>query len=110
MEDRIMTESHDWKAMLQKELEPLTKLRDELRVQMHLAKAELKQDWDKLEGTFLHIQDELKYTGEQSKQPARELSAAARALLDELKRGYDRVTTGLREQVAQVRHEKPKES
>jgi hypothetical protein len=30
------------------------------------------------------------------------MSAAARALLDELKRGYDRVTHGLREQVTKT--------
>ena len=102
-----MSESHDWKALLSKELEPLAKLRDELRVQMHLAKTELKQDWDKLEGTFQHIQDELRYSAEQSKQPARDMSVAARALLDELKRGYDRVTNGLREQGAKAGPDKP---
>jgi hypothetical protein len=105
-----MAESPDLKAMLQKELEPLIKLRDELRVQMHLAKTELKQDWEKLEGTFQRVQDEVRYTGEQSKQPVREMSTAARALLDELKRGYERVTTGLREQVNQARHDKPGQS
>ena len=105
-----MVETPDWKAMLQRELETLTKLRDELKVQMHLGKAELKHDWERLEGTFQRVQDELRYTGEQSKQPAKDLQAAARALLDELKRGYERVTTGLKEQVAQGRSDKPKET
>ena len=100
-----MAETTDWKAVLQRELEPLIKLRDELKVQMHLGKTELKQDWDRLEGTFLRVQDELRYTGEQTKQPARELSTAAKALLDELKRGYERVTTGLKEQAAKGRNE-----
>ena len=102
-----MTETTDWKAILQRDLEPLIKLRDELKVQMHLAKAELKQDWERLEGTFQRVQDDLRYTGEQSKQPARELSTAAKALLEELKRGYDRVTNGLKEQVAKAKSERP---
>jgi hypothetical protein len=105
-----MVETPDLKTLWQRELETLTKLRDELKVQMHLGKTEIKQDWERLEATFQRVQDELRYTGEQTKQPAKDISTAAKALLDELKRGYERVTTGLKEQVTQARSEKPKQT
>jgi phage-related minor tail protein len=84
------------KDTLQRELELLGKARDELKVQMHLAKAEAREEWTRLEGTWQRVQDELKRVGEHAKEPAREMGGAARSLLDELKRGYARVKSQLK--------------
>jgi len=86
-----MSDTKDLKATLQQELERLTKIRDDVRVQLSLAKAEVADEWDRLEGSWDRIQDELKRVGEHTKEPAQKLGSAASQLLDELKRGYERI-------------------
>ena len=86
----------DFIKTLQNELGHLAEVRDELRVQLSLAKAELSQEWDKLEGHWLHVQDEVKRLGEQTKPPAQQLGQAAHHLVDELKRGYERIRSQLK--------------
>jgi hypothetical protein len=64
----------------QKKLENLVHVlkqqRDELRVRMHLAKAEVRDEWDKLERRFARLLDDYK--------PARDAAShtAGNALLD----------------------------
>jgi predicted nucleic acid-binding Zn-ribbon protein len=92
-----MTEAKDVKAGLQRELEMLAKARDELRLQIKLAKAEALDEWKRLESTWLGIEAEIKRVGEQSREPVKDMAAAARALMEELRRGYDRIKLQLKE-------------
>jgi predicted nucleic acid-binding Zn-ribbon protein len=76
---------------LQDELGHLAEVRDELRVQLSLAKAELSQEWDKLENNWTRVQGEIKRLGDQTKEPAHQIGHATSQLVDELKRGYERI-------------------
>ncbi len=85
------------KASMERELELLSQARDELRLQVHLAKAEAREEWKRLESTWERVQGELKRVGAQAKEPAKDIGDAARSLLDELKRGYERVKTEIKD-------------
>jgi hypothetical protein len=98
-----MADARDVKAALQRELEILAKARDELRAQVKLAKNEAQQEWKKLESMWLGVETELKRVGEQSKEPVKDMAAAARALMEELRRGYERIKV----QITEARKERP---
>jgi hypothetical protein len=88
-------DTNRYKETLERELALLTKMRDELKVQMHLAKADAKDEWAKLEKNWLSVQDELKRVSGDAKEPLKELGAAARGLVGELKTGYERIKNSL---------------
>jgi hypothetical protein len=96
-----MAEISNWKEILERDLNQLSAARDELRVQMQLAKAELKDEWSKLEDKYQRATSELRRVGDSTKEPAREISQAARMLLDEIKHGYTRV----KEQIESSTHQ-----
>jgi len=86
-----MIDANTVKATLQRELDLLAQLRDELRVKASLAKADAKAELDKLEGTWLRVQEEIKRVGEHSKESVQEVGGVARKLVDELKVHYARI-------------------
>jgi hypothetical protein len=93
-----MSKPNDLKATLQRELDLLARTRDELLVQLSLAKAEAKDEWSLLEERWNLVQDELKRTGAQSQGTIKE---SVRTLLDDLKSGYERIRTQLKEPAGQ---------
>ena len=86
-----MQSTTNLKEALERDFAKLAQTRDELRVQLQLAKAEARDDWKKLEHTWRNIELELKQLSDHAKQPAKEIGGAARTLMDELKRGYARI-------------------
>jgi hypothetical protein len=86
-----MSEADKVKATIQRELDTLRATRDELRLQLHLAAADARDEFNKLEGKLVSLEGELGRLGEQTKQPLSELSHAARDLTDEIKKGFARV-------------------
>ncbi len=76
--------------------ETLALLRDELRLQMHLAKAELRDEWNqKLEPRFWELKTKLDRIEEASAETATELGSAAKLLINELRNGYERIRKSL---------------
>ena len=74
----------------------LALLRDELKVQMHLAKAEFRDEWNhKLEPRFWELKTRLDRFEEASAETATELSSAVKLLFDELRDGYERIRKSL---------------
>ena len=92
-----MTDAKDVKAALQRELELLAKVRDDVRLQVKLAKSEARDEWKKLESTWFGVEAELKRIGEQTKEPVKDMAAAARLLMEELQNGYTRIKAQLKE-------------
>ena len=92
-----MADSKDVKAALQRELDMLAKVRDDLRLQVKLAKSEALDEWRKLESTWFGVEAELKRMGEQTKEPVKDMAAAARLLMEELRTGYVRIKAQLKE-------------
>jgi len=91
-----MRPTQDLKDTLQKDLELLEKARDELKLQMHLAKADAKSEWAKLESTWQRVQEQVQQTRHGAEQPLKDISSAAKALFEELRSGYARMREQLK--------------
>jgi hypothetical protein len=65
--------------------------RDELAVQLELAKMEAKDLWGDLEKQWEHAESKLKVLGDTSQEAAEEVGEAAQLVLDEIKEGYTKL-------------------
>lgn len=83
-----MTDENDRTAEL---VEKLKQQRDELRLKIHLAKADARDEWEELEGKWEGLKERLRAAGEEASEARGDIGAAARELAAELKRGYDRI-------------------
>jgi ElaB/YqjD/DUF883 family membrane-anchored ribosome-binding protein len=92
-----MPDTQEIKDTLQRELDALSQARDELKLKLHLAKAEAKTEWNKLESTWQRVQEEFQHTKSGAEQPLRDMGKAAKTLLEELRNGYARVREQLKE-------------
>jgi NTP pyrophosphatase (non-canonical NTP hydrolase) len=72
-------------------LEKLERERDELRVRLHLGKAEAKEEWDKLDGRIAELRSRLDRAGGEAGDVMEDVAAAAKLLGDEIRLGFDRV-------------------
>ena len=91
-----MATQEDLKSALQSELDRLVALRDELRVQLKLATAEAREEWDRLETAWERVHDEVTRIREETKEPVHQLSHASAELLNQVKQGYARIRAGLK--------------
>ncbi len=86
------------KNVLQRELESLEQMRDELRVQAHLLKADMKTELEELDNRFQRLRrqattNRVKRAAEDSVE---EISDATRLLLDTIRDGMTRVRKSLK--------------
>lgn len=86
------------KSILRNELERLEQLRDELRLQAHLLKADMKKELEDLEKKFQKLKrdanaNQVKRATEKSVE---EISDATRLLLDTVRDGLTRVRKSLK--------------
>ena len=95
-----MAEAKDVKAAFQRELAGLVKARDELKQQVEQAKNDVVDEWKKLGTTWQAVEAEIKRVGEQTREPVKDIQAAAKNLVGELRGGLDRIK-------AQVVKDKP---
>jgi len=72
-------------------LNDLKQLRDELKLQIHLGKAEAKDEWDKLEEKWQDLKDRSRDIGEATDESAQDVGTAMELVVDELKKGYERI-------------------
>ena len=79
------------KQELEKLMATLAQQRDELKLQLHLAKAEAKDEWDALEGKWEQAQGKLAQVQTAASESLEDVRAAADLLADELKNGYERI-------------------
>lgn len=78
----------DWKERMEKELDELRRVRDELRVRMHLARADARDLWERLERRFSELETHARRAAQRTEGPLHELGEAARHLAEELRNGY----------------------
>jgi hypothetical protein len=64
-------------------------LRDELKVKAHLAKADVQDEWNKLESRFQNVESDLKQSSQNLKQPLDAIAQNTRDLVRELKVSFD---------------------
>jgi len=72
-------------------LEKLKQQRDELRLKMHLAKADARDEWDELEGKLEHLRERAKAAGSEASEASGDVGEALRSLASEIKKGYARI-------------------
>jgi hypothetical protein len=76
------------KGFLAEELENLQAVRDELRVQAELGRAELRERWEELERRWHHLEGRMKLVREGLREDGEDVREAARLLAGELREGY----------------------
>lgn len=81
----------DIRNQLDKELDVLRRLRDEIKVQAHLGNSELQEQYEKLEKGWQHLEGRLKVLGKESGDIAEGLGSTLSALADQLGDGYERL-------------------
>jgi hypothetical protein len=72
-------------------IDDLKQQRDEIRVRLHLAKAEAKEEWERLETTWDHVRGKMGVVGREAGKTAQEVGTALNLAVEELRRGYERV-------------------
>lgn len=65
--------------------------RDEIALQIHLARAELRDEWEELEQKWQHMRAKGSEVLDAADQSSEEIWAAVLLLRDELKAGYRRI-------------------
>ena len=70
--------------------------RDELRVRLHLMKAEIREEFEGLEDSWNHLESRLDHLKDASKESADDVGAAATQLAEELGAAYRRMKKSLR--------------
>lgn len=71
---------------LSRDIDTLRQLRDELKLKLHLAKAEARDRWDKLETKWTEIEAR---SAEARRESVKAISTATRKLVDELRDEYN---------------------
>ena len=72
----------------EEELQQLRRVRDELRVQVHLGKAEAVELWEGLEHRFTEAEARAKALARRAEAPVQDVADAVRLLIDEVRSGY----------------------
>jgi ClpP class serine protease len=65
--------------------------RDQLRVRLHLAKAEVKDEWARLEHKWAHVQANMDAIEREAGKAAEGVATALRLAAEELRTGYRRI-------------------
>jgi len=77
------------KKFLGEEMDNLRRLRDELRVQAELGRAELREFWGDLERRWHQLEGRLKLARESAREDSQNVREAARLLAGELRDSYE---------------------
>ena len=93
-----MATKNGGKGLLESELEKLEQMRDELRVQAHLLKADMKKELAELEKKYEKLKRDAKANPVKraAEKSAEEVSDATRLLFDTVKDGMTRIRKSLR--------------
>lgn len=79
------------KIRLEDIIDTLRQERDELNLQLHLAKAEVKQEWEELEKKWDNLEQRFDSFGNEAKASAGEVAASLRQVAADLDRAYKRL-------------------
>jgi CBS domain-containing protein len=76
---------------VERELRDLRRIRDELRVQLHLGRAEARDLWEGLERSWHDLEAKMRVNRQRAEKPLEALSETGRRLVDEIRDGYQRI-------------------
>ncbi len=87
---------------MKKELDTLVQTlkteRDELKLKIHLAEAEARDEWERLEPQWQRLQEKAHAVGNTAAEASHEIGAAAQLLGSELADGYVRIRDAIKAQ------------
>jgi len=69
----------------------LGRSRDELRVEVKLASAEIRDEWEELEKQWERFTQQMKRAGHEAAESSEDIGAALTLLSEELKKSYQRI-------------------
>lgn len=81
----------DLRATWQKVLTDLERERDELKLKLHLAKAESRDEFDKLDERIAQLRQRADAAGSEAKEAMGDIGEAAKKLTAEIRQGIERV-------------------
>jgi hypothetical protein len=81
----------DWRAKWQQTLADLERERDELKLKIHLAKAEGRDELAKLDQKISELRIHAQAAGSEARGAMGDVGGAAKNLFDEIRAGLDRV-------------------
>jgi hypothetical protein len=81
----------DWRGKWQQALEDLERERDELKLKIHLARADGRDELDKLDQKLSMFRQRAQAAGGEAKDAMGDIGEAAKSLIAELKSGFERV-------------------
>lgn len=84
------------KSRLQDELEKLEQMRDELRLQAHLFKADMKDEWENLDEKFGKIKQNLRPVQKAAEETLEDVGEATGLLIDSVFDGFKRLRDSLK--------------
>jgi CBS domain-containing protein len=85
----------EWKEQISEEITDLRRIRDELAVKVHLAKADARESWQQLEHSFIRLEAKARQISQLAEEPLADIREAARLLIDEIREGYRRIRRAL---------------
>ncbi|HHH35575.1 MAG TPA: hypothetical protein ENK48_01940 [Gammaproteobacteria bacterium] len=80
---------------LEELLEGFKQQADELRLQMHLARAEVRDEWQSLEKKLEELRSKAEVVRKEAGEASEDVLEAARLMAEEIKRGFDRIRKAL---------------
>jgi len=78
-------------ANIDKLIEDLKQARDEIEVKIHLAAADVRDEWDVLEKKWEHLRGRAKRVGEAVGEAADDVGDALEVVAGEVKVGYEKI-------------------
>ena len=81
----------EYKEKFDEMLDSLKQLRDEVKVKMHLGKAEARDEWERLEEKWQDFKSRTKVIAGEAGESAKDLGSALELVGEELKEGYKRI-------------------
>lgn len=90
-----MSESKVISERFEAKLQDLARMRDELRLQLHLGSAETKSEWEKLEKKWQEIDRKYAPVRAAAAESGHDIREALEILFEQLKNGYQRIRKSL---------------
>ena len=72
-------------------IEGLKQQRDEIRLQIHLAKAGVREEWQEMEKKWEELTAKAAVIGRETGKSSREVFEAVKLVADEVRHGYERI-------------------
>jgi len=72
-------------------LQSIKQLRDELKLQLHLAEAETRDEWEKVESKFEQFRSKADAVRHEMGDASGDVLAALKITAEEIRNGYDRI-------------------